>query len=86
MEPGEAILAPLRFAEHKAFLQLVHSAPDGGDALYLGATLPGAIERYVTCWLPLIGLTARSRDPLLRDDEIDPCACTTAACSLPPIE
>ena len=60
MEPGEAILAPLRFAEHKAFLQLVHSAPDGGDALYLGATLPGAIERYVTCWLPLIARESES--------------------------
>ena len=46
--------APLRFAEHKAFLRFVHSAPGGGDELYLGRALPGAIERYVKCWLPLV--------------------------------
>ena len=47
-------IAPLRLAEHKAFLRLVHSAPGGGDELYLGRALPGAIERYLTCWLPLV--------------------------------
>jgi hypothetical protein len=49
-------LAPLRLAEHKAFLRLVHSAPDGGDELYIGRALPGAIERYLKCWLPLVAL------------------------------
>ena len=33
-------MAALRFAEHKAFLRLVHSAPGGGDELYLGRALP----------------------------------------------
>ena len=47
-------LVPLRLAEHKAFLRLVHSAPGGGDELYLGRALPGAIERYLKCWLPLV--------------------------------
>ena len=47
-------MAALRFAEHKAFLRLVHSAPGGGDELYLGRTLPGAIERYLEFWLPLV--------------------------------
>ena len=47
-------LVPLRLAEHKAFLRLVHSAPGGGDELYLGRVLPGAIERYLKCWLPLV--------------------------------
>ena len=46
--------APLRFGEHKAFLRFVHSAPGGGDELYLGRALPGAIERYVKFWLPLV--------------------------------
>ena len=46
--------APLRFAEHKTFLRFVHSAPGGGDELYLGRALPGAIERYVKFWLPLV--------------------------------
>jgi hypothetical protein len=47
-------LVPLRLAEHKAFLRLVHSAPGGGDQLYLGRALPGAIERYLKRWLPLV--------------------------------
>ena len=46
--------APLRFPEHEAFLRIVHSAPGGGDELYLGRALPGAIERYVKFWLPLV--------------------------------
>ena len=47
---------PLRFPEHKAFLRFVHSAPGGGDELYLGRALPGAIKRYVKFWLPLVSL------------------------------
>ena len=53
-EPVVASMAALRFAEHKAFLRLVHSAPGGGDELYLGRALPGAIERYLEFWLPLV--------------------------------
>ena len=53
-ETVAASMAALRFAEHKAFLRLVHSAPGGGDELYLGRALPGAIERYVNFWLPLV--------------------------------
>ena len=49
-----AMEAPLRFPEHEAFLRFVHSAPGGGDELYLGRALPGAIERYVKFWLPLV--------------------------------
>ena len=48
----------LRFAKHKAFLRLVHSAPGGGDELYLGRALPGAIDRYLKCWLPLVDRVA----------------------------
>ena len=51
-------LVPLRLAEHTAFLRLVHSAPGGGDELYLGRALPGAIERYLKCWLPLVAWAA----------------------------
>ena len=53
---------PLRFAEHKAFLRLVHSAPGGGDELYLGRALPGAIERYVNFWLPLVAREAQGSE------------------------
>ena len=61
--------APLRFPEHEAFLRIVHSAPGGGDELYLGRALPGAIERYVKFWLPLvshsIGSEGRGDAPLI---------------------
>ena len=64
-----AMEAPLRFPEHEAFLRFVHSAPGGGDELYLGRALPGAIERYVKFWLPLvshsIGSEGRGDAPLI---------------------
>ena len=47
-------MVSLNFAEHEAFLRLVHSAPGGGDELYIGCALPGAIQRYLNCWLPLL--------------------------------
>ena len=59
---------PLRFPEHKAFLRFVHSAPGGGDELYLGRALPGAIKRYVKFWLPLVshsGYEGQGRAPLI---------------------
>ena len=60
--------APLRLSEHKAFLRFVHSAPGGGDELYLGRALPGAIKRYVKFWLPLVnhsGHESQGRAPLI---------------------
>ena len=57
--------APLRFPEHEAFLRIVHSAPGGGDELYLGRALPGAIERYVKFWLPLVSHSIGSDAPLI---------------------
>ena len=63
-----AMEAPLRLSEHKAFLRFVHSAPGGGDELYLGRALPGAIKRYVKFWLPLVshsGHESQGRAPLI---------------------
>ena len=57
--------APLRFPEHEAFLRIVHSAPVGGDELYLGRALPGAIKRYVKFWLPLVSHSIGSDAPLI---------------------
>ena len=46
---------PLRFPEHKAFLRFVHSAPGGGDELYLSdgshrLYVLDAYTRLLTTW------------------------------------